>query len=191
MIIKVNPEYIPLVQQRFCCVPCCVQWVLLRRNLPMISQENIAEYFDLRIPKKLNHLFLKNFSNKKGAWGGYGTAAQTDESLTKLFTDYKIPLTCERKLISQVNNPEKFIAQNLKNGNDILTDYHLHGVGKKFNNGHLAVISEIDTSKKTITLGDPNPKDPKFWKIRLSKFVKAMSDKWDGFERGFVIVKKK
>jgi hypothetical protein len=38
-IIPKNSRYIPLTQQKWCCVPMCIQMVILKHGMPLISAE--------------------------------------------------------------------------------------------------------------------------------------------------------
>ena len=93
--------------------------------------------------------------------------------------------------ISKIENPKKFIVGNIKKGNDVMISFNWKGLGYKKNWGHVVVISEMDTKKDVVTLGDPSFNQPKFWKVKLSRLVKAMNPKHDSVERGFYIFSKK
>jgi hypothetical protein len=192
-IAKVNPPYKPLTQQKYCCFPCAIQWILLRRNLQWIDQEDIATMCDMRIPKKLKNLFKKKFKFTKNP-SEYGTNVYTskDRHIERLFKKYKVPLKVKRVLISEIEDPTEFVLKNIENGNDLMLDFHWYGLGKKeksFNIGHVVVISEIKLEKNPIViLGDPGQNRRKFWEVSLSKLAKAMDKKYDGHERGFWII---
>ena len=91
--------------------------------------------------------------------------------------------------ISKVGNPKEFIIQNIKKGNDIMLSFHWRGLGLK-GMGHIVVLTEIDDKEDIITIGDSSLNQPKFWKVKLTKLVKAMSSKYDGCERGFYVFEK-
>lgn len=190
MKLKVNPPYIPLVQQPLCCFACSVQWVLLRRNLKLIDQEEIAQYFGLEIPKKSVKYFtrkIKVTSNRKN----YGTKSEKQyNNMNRFFAKYKIPLKAKSFRVSKVNDPQLLISENIKKGNDIITIYHQRGIDKRrYNIGHVVVIAEIDGDMAIV--GDPSRTSPKFWRVKLRKLVNAMSDRFDGDERGFIVISKK
>ena len=67
--------------------------------------------------------------------------------------------------------------------------FHWRGLGRKWNCGHVCVLAEFDTTRSVVTVGDPGQNTPKFWKVKLSRLIKAMSPEWDGHERGFYVFK--
>ncbi len=189
MKLKQNPDYIPLTQQDLCCVPTTIQWVLVRRNLPLVSQEDIGKVIGLHVPKEKNHLFMYKFPNTKAYYGTYGTELN-NKNLNELFEKYKLPLVGEYTKISKIKDPHKFIIENMKAGNDVCMMFHKKNVTGE-NWAHGSILAEYDTDTKTITVGDPSPRYPKFWKVKLTKMVDAMNTKWDGNERGFWVIKSK
>jgi hypothetical protein len=195
-VAKVNPPYKPLTQQKYCCFPCAIQWILLRRNLKWIDQEDIAAMCDMRIPKKLEHLFRRKFkiTNKPS---DYGTNVYTskDKHVERLFEKYKIPLKVKRILINEIKDPAEFVFRNIKSGNDLMLDFHWYGLGKRersWNIGHAVVTSGIKMVKNpVITFGDPRQSGPKFWEVKMSALAKAMDKKYDGHERGFWVISRR
>jgi len=191
--IKIKPAYMSIVQQPLCCGPAGFQWVLLRRGLPIFTQEEIAKYCKLKILKKQQKYFLRKFPIVKRAKDTGTTVKDFAKCLQKFIKDKKLPLKITYYLVSQVKDPVKLVVNNLKKGNDIIIHYHSKGLGqRKQVLGHVCVISAIKLGKKSIlTLGDPYYFDPKFWDVELDKILKCMKPKWDGYERGFLIVNKK
>ncbi len=51
------------------------------------------------------------------------------------------------------------------------------------------LISEIDTNSDILTICDPDGDSRGSWTISISELVDLMDKKWDGNERGFVIIK--
>ncbi len=189
MILKLEPAYIPVVQQKSCCVPCCIQWVLLRRRLPLISQEEIGKMLDLHISPEFSHLFINKFLTTKHTWGGYGTNV-TNKTLNTIFKKYKLPLEGEYIHINEIKTPKEFIIKNLRENNDVLVLFTRTGIGQK-GGGHMGTIMEFDTATDEVLLGDSSPNRLKKYVTKLDKLIDAMSNKWDGSERGFVIIKEK
>lgn len=111
----------------------------------------------------------------------------------KLLKAKRIPLTIQKYQVSQVKDPTQLIVKNLKAGYDVMLDFAC----KPFpeyeydEGGHVVVVSEFDTDKGVLTIGDPSWIHAKFWKVPLKKIVNAMDKKYDGFERGFWVVKPK
>ena len=183
-IIKIEPPYTPLTQQKFCCVPCAIQWVLLRRGLKLISQEDIGWELRLTVPPKYKKLFGKVRVSKKKPKGGYGT--QAESRMVKFFKKYKIPLKFEYYKISKIKDPLGLVIDNLKKKNDVIAITNLATFWPKRKFGHAMVISAVILGNKPgVILGDPSPRRPKFLIADFSKLIRGMSKKYDGCERGF------
>lgn len=191
--IKIFPPYKPLVQLRWCCAACCIQWVLFRRGF-WVDQEEIARYIELKVPKYMAHYFtypVKTTRKKKKM----GTSVHIEKQTNKMFREKKIPLKIEKYNYEKIKDYAKFIVNNLKKGNDIMLDFHWYGLGKRaksYNFGHVCVVAGIELNEKpTVILGDPSYNHPKYWKADLKRLVHAMDPKYDGYQRGFWIIKKR
>lgn len=178
---------------RWCCAACAILWILHRRGY-WIEQEGIAKELKIRIPKKDFKLFKHKMltTRVKKDYGAPNLIEKDAYLVDKLFRKYKIPLKMTPIKISKIKDPRKLIIENLKKGNDIMIAFNWKGLGHKGNWGHLAVISGIiEKEDPIIIIGDSSEKKPKFWKVKLSKLVKAMNGKYDKTERGFYIFSKK
>jgi hypothetical protein len=191
MKISVRPTYTPLVQLRWHCAPCCIQWVLLRRGLKIYDQEEIGHLVNLKVPKKLRNLF-----SHKVRWTTdpkkYGVT-NMQKHINIFFKKKHLPLKCEFSHWDEIECHETFIEKKIKSNNDIIVCFNWRGLGKKNKNtGHCCVIAAIKNGKRPIvTLGDPSFKHLKFWDVRLTKLVHAMDKKYDGIKRGFFVIGKK
>ena len=192
MIIKVKPKYKPLVQMRGCCFPCSFLWILFRRGF-WVDQEEIARELKTRVFKKDLKLFSKKMllTRKMGDLGVPDIIGKNAYLAHKFLRKHRIPLKMTNLKIGRVKDPKGFIIKNLKKRNDIMLSFNWKGLGRKNNWGHIVVISELDTEKDIVVLGDPGYDRPKFWRVKLNRLVKAMSPKYDGVERGFHIFSKK
>lgn len=189
---KINPPYIPLTQQRLCCVPCAVQWVLLRRKLKMFSQEEIGKALDLTIPKKHKKLFIENIKIAKKPKRGYGTKETDGSKINKFFRKHKIPLKVKKVFHSKIKDPVKLIADNLKKGNDLMILTYMSVVKSKEKYGHALLVSEIILDRKPkLVLGDPSFLNKKFWEVDLDKVIRGMDKRFDGEERGIYVFSKR
>ena len=186
-----KPKYKPLVQMRGCCGPCAILWILLRRGF-WVDQEKIAKELKTRVFKRDLKLFPEKMltTGKKGDLGLPDIIGKDTYLVNRFLKKYKIPLRMTPFKISKVKNPKEFIVENLKKGNDIMVSFNWKGLEHKRGWGHIVVISEIDTRKDVVVLGDPGQNQPKFWKVKLNRLTKAMSSKYDGAERGFHIFSK-
>ena len=63
-VLTWGSQYVPLVMQDFCAVPCCILIVMLRRRLPLVPQEVLAYHLGLAIPAE-DMNYVERFSNPK------------------------------------------------------------------------------------------------------------------------------
>lgn len=192
--VSIKPNYIPLTQQRLCCVPCAVQWILLRRKLPMFSQEEIGKALNLTIPPKYKNLFPKGFvrvSSKKPILGYGSQTSDKANAYNKFFRAKRIPLQTTYISLSKLEEPVRVIATNLKEGNDVMIITHMSALDRKKQWGHALIASSITLGKNpTIVVGDPHWDAPKFYKVPLEKVLLGMTKKVGKAERGIYIFKK-
>jgi len=189
---KIKPPYIPLIQQRLCCVACAVQWILLRRGLKLVDQETIANALDLMVPKKYKNLFITKVKvGKKTPKRGWGTNETDGTKINKFFKKYRIPLKTKKIFHSEIKEPAKLIADNLKKGNDLMIITYMSAIKPKHRYGHALLVSEIILDKKPkLIVGDPDFIAKKFYEVDLNKVIKGMDKKFDGEERGIFIFTK-
>lgn len=190
--IKVKTPYIPLTQQRLCCVPCAIQWILLRRGLKIFSQEEIGKALGLTVPKKCKKLFIENIRIGKKPKRGYGTKEKDGSKMNKFFRKNNIPLRVKKVFHSKIKDPVKLITDNLKKGNDIMVVTYMSVIKPKEKYGHALLVNEIILTKKPkVIVGEPSFFNKKFWEVDLDKIIKGMDKKYDGEERGIYIFSKR
>ena len=191
--IKVKPPYISLTQQKLCCVPCAIQWILLRRGLKLVEQEAMGKALDLVIPKKHQHLFLTKIKTSKKE-SRYGVNNSEEKQLNRFFVNNKINLKVRKIYYSEIGdiqNVTKIISENIKRGNDIMVTSYMSPVKRTEKYGHALLVSEIIlNSKPKIIVGDPSYLKKKFYEVDLGKIVKGMSGEFDGDERAIYIFSK-
>lgn len=195
--VKIRPSYISLTQQRLCCVPCAIQWILLRRGLKLVEQETIGKELDLIVRPKYKHLFIskvKTIKRKTKKWG-YGTHDTDGSKMNKFFKKYRIPLKVNKIFYSEIKNVQhaaKIIINNLKKRNDVMLITYMSVLDPKKKFGHALLVSEIILGKKPkVIVGDPDFEEKKFYELDLEKVIKGMSEKFDLEERGIYIFSKR
>ncbi len=191
--IKVTPSYLPLTQQRLCCVPCAVQWILLRRKLPIFTQEEIGRALKLVVPPKYKHLFPKGIKvSAKKPLLGYG-CQDSDKAgpFNRFFRNKKIPLHVTYYKRSATEDPANLIRTSLKKGHDVMIITFMSALDKKKKFGHALLVSKISNGiKPKVTVGDPDFFSPKFYQVLLPTLLKGMSAKIGKVERGIYIFAK-
>ncbi|HDZ54475.1 hypothetical protein LCGC14_0103110 [marine sediment metagenome] len=190
--VKINPPYIPLTQQKLCCVPCAIQWILLRRGLKLVDQETIGNALGLMVPKKHKNLFISKVKvGKKTPKRGWGTNETDGSKMNRFFKKHRIPLRAKKVFYSEIKDAAKLIIESLKKGNDLMPVTYMSIIEPKEKYGHALLISEIILSKKPkVIVGDPRFLSKKFWEVDLDRLIKGMSKKFDGEERGIYIFTK-
>lgn len=187
--VKVKTPYTPLTQQRLCCVPCAIQWILLRNKLPIFTQEQIGRALRLTVPTKYKRLFGKGIRivSKKPS-RGYGTQVTTAGPLNSFFKRHNVPMKVTRIPHSKLCDPVEIISSNLKKGNDIMLQTFMSPLDKKKQFGHALVVSEIFPGKNLkLIVGDPDFFAPKFYEVPLSKVLKGMKKEIGKRERELYI----
>lgn len=188
--ISIKPNYIPLTQQKYCCLPCCIQWVMLRRGMKLISQDEMAKDLGVVIALEDQRLFnVKMRTAKKLPNGklGYGTWIY---KIPEFLKKHKIPLTVKRFYPSKIDNVKNFLIENLKNGNDIIVSFNMAAYARPesgVNYGHSCIVDSITIKKNIIvTLGDPTYSHRKFFDIDLEKLLRGMTTEY-GKEKSFKV----
>lgn len=192
--IRLQPNYIPLTQQKYCCLPCCLQWIMLRRGLKLASQDEMAKNLGVVIAPEDQRLFnVKMKISKKLPKGKTGYGVWTYK-IPQFLKKYGIPLKVKRFYPSKIKNVTKFLSDNLESGNDIIVSFNMAAYAKPergVNYVHSCVIDSIKIRDRSVivTLGDPAFSHRKFFDIELEKLLSGMSVKY-GKEKSFKVFTK-
>lgn len=179
-------KYIPITEQPYCCVPACVQMILLRRNIPLISQEEIGYDMGLIVPKKDKKLFKKVRTGKKPK-AGWGTqTAKSIYSINNFFRKNKINLNEKHFFLIKLKEILKFLQNELKD-KDIIVCFNykkLYNQGES--GGHVSIVENIKGNY--VTLIDSEYGVPKYRKVSLKRISAAI--KFHGNEKraGFWVI---
>ena len=160
--------------------------VILRRNLGWIDQEQIAKEMGAAIWKDAIISFNEKLKIAKTAKdAGVSLKGFKEAKIKKFFIKHKLPLKAEVFYVSGIKDVKKFIADNLKKGNDVMLNIHMKHFDKKKKYGHFTLVSELNGDK--VTMCDPTRTHKSFWKADVNEVVKSMGKQFDKKERGFVI----
>ncbi|MGM5488345.1 MAG: hypothetical protein ACQESG_05330 [Nanobdellota archaeon] len=170
-------KYIAMTQQRYCCLPTCLQMILSRRGIPLLEQEEIGIDLGLIVPPEE----AENFANvPKGEEppAGWGTRINLERySLNSFFRKRSIPLSSEFYEIKDLEDLRTFITHHLSQGNDRLTAFNYHALYGEPSAGHASLIESIEGD--TITLVDPQV-GRKRKTVSSAKLRKATEVHYDG-----------
>ncbi len=187
-IIPKDTRYVPLTQQKWCCVSTCIQMVMLKHNIPLVSAELMAYYFGLLVPKKDVEYFWNAKTGPKPL-AGYGTQLNEDTAANKLFRKMRIPLKMKWHLIDRFEDIGQFnsyLKEAKRKDKDILVCYDWGTLfNKTYHGGHVCVLDKIYLNKNEVRIIDPEYKAPKWRVVKINKLFQAMKyhgkDKSAGF----------
>jgi len=167
-------RYIPFVHQPFCCVPATIQMILYRRNLKLLSQEEIGCDLGLIIPKEYYEILPNARRGSKPA-SGWGTQLQEERfSLNSFFEKHDYPLIYEYKPLDSFDeNLIDWLKGQLEKEEDVIVCFNarkLWGVGN--DGGHVCVVENVDGDY--VNLIETNCDYPKFRKVKFSDLVESM-----------------
>jgi hypothetical protein len=177
-IIPSDSRYLPIVQQKSCCVPACISMIMYRHKLPLISQELLGYNLGLTIDGQYRKLFWNPRVGKRPP-SGYGTKMYDEQfNPNRVFPKLGIPLKTIFHPINEftLKGLNGFLRKAEKGNRDILVAFD-HGVllneKKKFGSGHVCVFDRLNSGSK-IRLVDPSPSQPKWRIVSLRKLKTAM-----------------
>lgn len=170
--MKINPPYKPITQKPYCCVPVSISMILDRRGIEHDSQEEIGYQLGLIVPKEKENLFERVRTGEKPE-AGYGTQIHKEGySFENYFSKNNIPLKTSYYPPNEVENPKKFIKDNLKKNSDLLIFFNYGKLYGEGDHGHVSLIQEINRDE--ITFVDPGIDKPKIREVDLDELLKAM-----------------
>lgn len=176
-IIPSDTRYTPLTQQKWCCVPTCLQIVMLRHNIPLVSAEHIGYYMGLIVPEDGEKYFWNARTGKRPS-SGYGTqAGKKQYAPNTVFKKLNIPLKMTWSLINKFKSVDEFkeyLSQ--AHDKDLLVCYDW---GKLFDNpgyqgGHVCVLDRVYIDKNEVRMIDPDYDAPKWRVVDINKLYEAM-----------------
>lgn len=177
-IVPSDTRYIPFTQQRWCCVPACIQMVMYRHGIPLLPAELIGYHLGLTVPKKKLKYFWKGRIGKKPK-AGWGTQIGEKEfEPNRAFKRLKIPLEMEFKLIgefSDFSSVINYLRDMEEKDTDILACFD-GGVlfNEKIHYGHVCVIDRVYFDKKEVRIIDSEYKAPKWRVVKIQRLYEAM-----------------
>ena len=179
-IVPKDSRYIPLTQQRWCCVPTCIQMIMLRLRIPLVSAELIGFHMGLVIPEDGKKYFWNSRSGPKPS-AGYGTQAGRPQfGPNAVFRKLKIPLKMSWSLIDKFKNFDdfrKYLEDISNSDNDILVCFDwsaLFDPDNKNHWGHVCVLDKVDLKKDEVRIIDPEYDAPKWRIIKMKKLYDSM-----------------
>ncbi|KKQ45907.1 MAG: hypothetical protein US63_C0009G0018 [Candidatus Moranbacteria bacterium GW2011_GWC2_37_8] len=185
-IIPKDSRYVPLTQQKWCCVPTCIQMVMLKHDIPLMPAELLGYSLGLIVPKEELKYFWNARTGKRPP-AGYGTQANDKKSAPNaVFKKLGIPLKMTWSLINKfktLDQFKKYLEDAEKNNKDILLCFDWGAlVGSKFHNGHLCVFDKAFSETGELRFVDPGYEGSKWKIVKTEKMFEAM--KYHGKDNG-------
>ena len=181
-----NKRYVPLIQKPYCCVPACLQMVLMRKGLPLLPQEQIAYELGLIVPKLYKTDFPHAQTGKKPA-SGWGTQVQKPEySLNNFFQKHQFLL--EETYFFKVKDPTNWIPAHIRN-DDVLVCFNNNVLYGGENAGHVSIIESL--VEDNIVLIDPEQHVPKYRTVKLNTLFNAIAYHGEKNRAGFWLITSK
>lgn len=176
-----NTRYIPLVQQKYCCVPACISIVMLKRGISLIPQEVIGGALGLVIEEKEAGKFW-NATVGEPRSSGYGTNVGFGEGKVNpnvAFEELKIPLQMEIKTIDEFLNIEDFrmyLASIVEEDKDALMCFDWGTLSGNMEKrwGHVCVLDIVDLDAGMLRLIDPDYFEQKWKTVPIALLYEAM-----------------
>jgi hypothetical protein len=177
-VVPANSRYIPFTQQAQCCAPTCIQMVMYKNEIPLVSAELLGYHLGLVVPPSEARLFYNVRTSEAKPTAGYGTRIYMEEfSPNKAFKNLNIPLTLNVNKIANFNLVEEvtsFLAKAEKENRDVLFCFN-HGAlidDSTRDWGHLTLFDRLIDNK--IRIIDPSPTHPKWRLVTPEKMFYAM-----------------
>ncbi len=179
IIVPQDSHYVPLTQQKYCCVPTCIQMVMLRHKLNLLPAEFIGYHLGLIVPAKAKKYFFNPRIGAKPA-AGYGTQVGQKYNPNRFFSKFQIPLSMTWTLIDHFPTFNEFIEY-LKKYNsakrDVLICYDWPSLLSKENKkhwGHVCLLDKYIIDKKAVRFIDPSQTSPKWRVVQAKKLYESM-----------------
>lgn len=190
-VVPKDSRYTPLTQQKWCCVPTCVQMVMLRHNIPLQPAELIGYHMGLVAPNDALQYFYNARTGSRPP-AGYGTqAGKAEYGPNKVFKKLNIPLKMSWSLINKFKTIDDFrayLSETSKQDKDVLICYDwptLFDKDAKDHWGHVCVLDRIYLDQDKVRFIDPSSNSAKWISVSIPDLYEAMvfhgKDKSGGF----------
>jgi len=179
-VVPKDSRYTPLTQQKWCCVPTCIQMVMLRHNIPIQPAELIGYHMGLVVPTEAIQYFYNARTGPKPP-AGYGTqAGKAEFAPNTVFKKLGIPLKMSWSLINKFNTLEAFtnyLIEISKKDMNVLICYDwptLFDKNEKEHWGHVCVLDRVYPEQERVRFIDPSVSSAKWITVSIPELNEAM-----------------
>lgn len=179
-IVPSDSRYIPLTQQKYCCVPTCIQMVMLRHDIQLVPAELIGHLLGLIVDTDSTKYFW-NVTTGERPSSGYGTRIGKPEfGPNAAFKRLHIPLKMTWSLINKfksISDFHKYLSSAQIKDLDILVCYDWPTLfDPQLNDhwGHVCVLDKLHIEKDEMRIIDPSPTSAKWVTVKITDMYHAM-----------------
>lgn len=177
-IIPKDTRYVPLTQQPYCCVPTCIQMIMVRHEIPLQATEVMAYHLQAVVPPEKKQLFWNVSSAEERPPAGYGTCVSGDQTLNHMFDMLNIPLRAHLSLIDDFADEGELLSyldNRVENKWDTLVCFD-HSVlfDTEKPHGHVCVLDTVDRENGKVRFIDPEANVPKWRTVEVGRLFDAM-----------------
>jgi|GEM_PF-597253 len=179
-VVPLDSRYTPLTQQKYCCVPTCIQMIMLRRGIPLVPAELIGSELGLVVPEDARGYFWNARTDPRPS-AGYGTQiGEPEYSPNAAFGRLNIPLEMSLALISKFRAIDDFrehLSRVEADDGDFLVCFDWPTLFDSINKehwGHVCVLDRVFVQKDEVRIIDPDINAPKWRVINVEELYRAM-----------------
>ena len=180
-------KYVPLTQQKYCCVPTVLQMILLRREMLSLNAEEIGYELGLTVPDPDKELLpLARTGEKPPA--GWGTQIGKPEfSIEHFFEKFNIPLKYSYVPLSEISDVKSWILERFSEDDDLIACFNYSALYGGSGEGHVSLVESVENDE--IVLVDPERNVPKFRTVKLADLIHSMEEHGEDNKAGFWLIK--
>ncbi len=189
---SLNPKYIVQVQKPYLCNVTCLNMILYRKVGLIFEQENLADFFDVKIHPSLVPCFTKKFkTTDKLNDDEWLKTIEEEEKINNFLKTNNIKLQAKAYKLSQILENwtlTQFIQKQIKLDNDMWVEYKLEWLFPWNKWIHDWLIESINTD--SLVMINPWYDTPNRYTMNISLVEEALSNKF-ARETWIIVISKK
>lgn len=187
MTLILTPPYRRLIQQPMLCAAASVQMVLFRHG-HWFDQEEIAQALGVVVRENQATYYGRSFPTADDTdLSRLGVRLiGIDQKLNDFFREKHLSFTAKIIRTSKIADYSSFLTDELAHNHDVIVNFWVLQEVPRTGMGHFALIASVTDRK--IEFCDPYPQHPPLWSIEIPTLIERMGDRWDGKERGLVVI---
>lgn len=173
-------RYVPLTQQIYCCVPACLQMIMLKHQIPLVAAEILGHHLGLVVSPHAQDLFYNVATSEHPPAAGYGTRLHLeayDPNVALASLGIALHITFHSiHTEAQEQSLRTCFEQAEHHDRDVLLCFDAGTLsGHACHYGHVCVFDRLLAGSPTrVQMIDPEPHQPKWRSVLLHDLVRAM-----------------